>query len=196
MPGRCTRWMRQRNEIESCSGPLDAKTATDNLIKFSDRNELRDGQFPDRNDEARLQDFELAIQPRGAVLDLLRVGNPVAPARRFARKTTTDRGEIDFRTHGFFRLGRWLPQTSGRASCPRSRQKVCRRPARALRAPGRPAALRSAPRRRKQAADASTDIAGNCAVARHAARAAPVFPSRAAISPNDEKATRSRSRRC
>ena len=103
MPGRCTRWMRQRNEIELFSGPLDAKTATNNLIKFSDRNELRDRQFPDRNDEPRLQDFEFAIQPRRAVLYLLRVGNPVAPARRLARETTTDRREIDFLTHRFFR---------------------------------------------------------------------------------------------
>ena len=103
MPGRCTRWMWQRNEIELFSGPLNAKTAANNLIKLSGRKELRDRQFPDRDDEPRLQNFELAIQPRRAVLYFLRIGTPVAPAGRFARKTTTDRREIDFPTHRFFR---------------------------------------------------------------------------------------------
>src|SRR4030095_14649980 len=95
--------MRQRNEIELFSGPLDAKTATNNLIKLSGRNELRDRQFPDRDDEPRLQDFEFAIQPRRAVFYLLRLRNPVVPARRLARETTTHRREIDFLTHRFFR---------------------------------------------------------------------------------------------
>jgi hypothetical protein len=40
--------MWQRNEIELFSGPLNAKTAANNLIKLSGRKELRDRQFPDR----------------------------------------------------------------------------------------------------------------------------------------------------
>ncbi len=63
MPRRRARWMRQGNEIELLSGARAAKMAPDDLIKFSDRHELRDGQFPDRDNESRLQDFDLTIQP-------------------------------------------------------------------------------------------------------------------------------------
>jgi hypothetical protein len=64
MPGRRARRMRQRNEIELFSGTLDAKTATNDLIQPGERDKLRDGQFSDRDDKPRVQDFELAIQPR------------------------------------------------------------------------------------------------------------------------------------
>jgi hypothetical protein len=103
MPRRGARWVRQWNEIEFFSGTRAAKTTSDDLIKFSDWHELRDGQFPHRDNQPRLQNFKLAIQPRRAVCDLLGIGDAVASARGFPRKTATDRGEINLRANRFFR---------------------------------------------------------------------------------------------
>ena len=64
MPGRRAGRVRQRNQIEASTGTPDAKRATDDLVEFLDRDELRDRQFADRNDETRLQDFDLAVEPR------------------------------------------------------------------------------------------------------------------------------------
>jgi hypothetical protein len=109
--------VRQRNEIKLRSGPFGAKLAADDLIQFPDWNELRDRQFSDRNHEPRLQDFELAIQPRWAVGDLLRVGNPVAPAGGLAWETTTDRSEINSCPNGvFLQAGRFLKTAEERLS--------------------------------------------------------------------------------
>ncbi len=94
--------MRQRDEIELLPRAANAKTAADHLVEFADLHELRDGQFPDGNDEARLQDFDFTFQPGRAVCDFLRIWNPIASARRFTRKTATDGCKINLRANGFF----------------------------------------------------------------------------------------------
>jgi hypothetical protein len=95
--------MRKRNQIELLAGARGAKTLSDDLVQFSNGKELRGRQFADRDNEARAQNFELAIEPRGTAGDFLRVGNAIAPAGSLSRKTATDLREIDFRPDHFFR---------------------------------------------------------------------------------------------
>src|SRR5438046_22893 len=100
------------------AGPLHPKTATDNFLQLRDRDELRDGQFAYRNYQAWPQDFDLAIEPGVAVCNLLLIGHAIGPARRFARKTTADRGEINFPAHYFFRQARcFLKPAKERLAC-------------------------------------------------------------------------------
>ena len=94
--------MGQRDEIELSPRTANAKTATDHLVEFSDLDELRDRQFPDRNDEARLQDFDFSLEPGRTIGDLLRIRNPIASPWRFPRETTTDRGKIYSRANFIF----------------------------------------------------------------------------------------------
>ena len=55
--------MWQRNEIKKLPGAADAKTFTDHRVEFSDGSELSDGEFADRDDQPRSQNFDLAIEP-------------------------------------------------------------------------------------------------------------------------------------
>lgn len=102
MPWGCTGRVGEWNQIERSTGALDSKTVADDAVEFFHRQELRDRQFPDRDDEARLQNLDLAVEPGGAVCNLLRVRDAIAAAGRFAGETTADGSEINFRAHGFF----------------------------------------------------------------------------------------------
>src|SRR5207237_5649575 len=54
MPGRCARWVWQRNQIECMFGTARTKLSTDYLLQLFALDELRDRQTTDRNDQARL----------------------------------------------------------------------------------------------------------------------------------------------
>jgi hypothetical protein len=102
VPGRCARWMRQRDKIDISFSTLDLKLASDDLIEFFERNELRDREAADRNQETRLQDFHFVIHPRRAVANLIRRGHAIATARSFPGKASTNGREIYCRSNHRF----------------------------------------------------------------------------------------------
>ena len=87
--------MRKRDHV------LDAPVATklpappDNARERIECEELRDREPADGKDEARLEDFELALQPMRACLDFLLVRHTVPTARVFSGKAPADRREVD-----------------------------------------------------------------------------------------------------
>src|ERR1043166_9998913 len=64
MPDRRARRMRQRYEIALPALHLDTELLPDHLIELVDADELRDGELARRNDEPRLEQLELRVQPR------------------------------------------------------------------------------------------------------------------------------------
>ena len=186
MPGRGTGRMGQRDEIELPPGAAHAKTAPDDLVEFADLHELRDRQFPDRNDEPRLAGFRFRARARRNSLRSPADSEPDRFRRALCPGNNDRRPRNKFSREPLLRSDRWPLRTSEKASCPRSRRTVFPPPARARPAPGRRAAPCSGPRHRKPAADASAGSAGSCAAARHAARGALVFPCGGHL-PNDEK---------
>lgn len=102
MPGRRAGRMRQRNEIELLASTFDTKTTPDDLVEFPDRHELRDSEFADRDNEAGLQNFDFAVQPRRTIRDLPWIGDTIASTRCFAGETTADCCEVYFPAHRFF----------------------------------------------------------------------------------------------
>jgi hypothetical protein len=54
VPGRRAGWMRERNQIENMSSPVDAKFAPDHFFQLPAMDKLRDGQTADRNYETRI----------------------------------------------------------------------------------------------------------------------------------------------
>lgn len=89
--------MRQGDEVESAASAANRKGATDYFIEFLERKELGDGEFADRNDELRLQEIDFIIHPGRTIPDLVRGGHAIAADRRFARKATADRREVNLR---------------------------------------------------------------------------------------------------
>ena len=63
MPGRGAGWVGQRDEIKWLPGAADTKAPANDPVQFRDGDELRDGEFADREDEPRSQNFDLAIEP-------------------------------------------------------------------------------------------------------------------------------------
>src|SRR2546421_851388 len=125
VPGRGTARMRQRNQIEGASGAANTEAAANELLESRERNKLPDREFPDWNDEPRLQDFDLAVKPRRAVCNLLPIWDTIGATGRFARKTAADRGEVDLGPHHFLaQPGRFfkpvekcLARSPGERSC-------------------------------------------------------------------------------
>ena len=94
--------MRQRNQIEAVARMHDAKFVANYVLQFCAVDELHDRQSADGNNETRLQNPDLIIQPQRTVANLIRRRHAVAAAGIFAGKTATDGGEIDFRSNGSF----------------------------------------------------------------------------------------------
>ena len=80
VPGRCAGRMRERNNVEYMAVSLHPDRPTDGLLQLSNLGELSDGEFPDRDDQTRPEDFQLVIQPAGAVVDFVR-GRERGPRR-------------------------------------------------------------------------------------------------------------------
>src|SRR2546421_1801391 len=79
-----------------------AKLSTDKALQLLALDELGDGQSPNRNNEPRLQYFDLIIHPGRAIADLIWRRNSVGATGRFSGKTSTNRRKINFRAHGGF----------------------------------------------------------------------------------------------
>ncbi len=77
--------------------PVAAKlpAPADNARERIEGQELRDCESADRKDKARLEHFELALQPMRACPDFLLVRHAIPTARVFARKAPADRREVD-----------------------------------------------------------------------------------------------------
>jgi hypothetical protein len=87
--------MRERNQVPNAAVVTKLPAPADNAREGIKREELRDRESADRKHKARLEDFELALQPMRARLDLPLVRHTVPTARVFARKAPADRREVD-----------------------------------------------------------------------------------------------------
>ena len=94
--------MRQRNQVEPVASMRNAKFVTNHVLQFCTVDKLNDRQSADGNNETRLQNPDLIIQPQRTVANLIRRRHAVAAAGIFAGKTATDGGEIDLRSNGGF----------------------------------------------------------------------------------------------
>jgi hypothetical protein len=94
--------MRQWNQIESMSSPVDAKFPSDHLFKLRGSHKLRDGQSPNWNYETRLENFDFIVHPRRAIANFLRRRDTIAAAGIFSGKTPADCCEINSRSNGCF----------------------------------------------------------------------------------------------
>ena len=102
MPRRRAGRMRQRNQIEAVARMHNAKFVANYVLQFCTVDELHDRQSAHGNNETRLQNLNLIIQPQRTVVNLIRCGYAVGAAGIFAGKTATDGSEIDFRSDGGF----------------------------------------------------------------------------------------------
>ena len=87
--------MRKRDHVLDVPVATKLPAPADNTREGIECEKLRDCELADRKDKARLEDFELALQPMRACLDFLLVRHTVAAARVFARKAPADRREVD-----------------------------------------------------------------------------------------------------
>ncbi len=94
--------MRERNQIEDPTFAPELETASNHLVEFVEREELRDREFSDGNHESRPKNLELIVHPGGAVADLVGRGNAITTGWRFTRETAADGCEIDLRPHPIF----------------------------------------------------------------------------------------------
>jgi hypothetical protein len=89
--------MRQRNQVEAVARMNDAKFAANYVFQFCTVDELHDRQAADGNNEARLQNPNLIIDPQRTVANFIWCRDAVAAAGIFARETAADGGKIDLR---------------------------------------------------------------------------------------------------
>ena len=95
VPGRCAGRMGQGNDIQLKAGAGDGEGAADDGVEFLGGQELFDGEFANREDELRLEDFYFAIEPGGAILNFIRRGHAVAAGGFFAWETAAHRGHVN-----------------------------------------------------------------------------------------------------
>ena len=102
VPGGGTGGMRQGNDVEFSAVASGGKFLADDGVQFCQRNELLDGEAADGDDELRLEDFDFAAEPVGAVLNFGGRGHAVAAGGFFAGKTAADGGHVNFGAKGCF----------------------------------------------------------------------------------------------
>jgi hypothetical protein len=95
MPRRGAGGMRKRDHVLDAPVAMKLPAPADNARQRIECEELGDRDPADRKDKARPEDFELALQPMRACLDLLPVRHTVPTARIFAGKAPADRREVD-----------------------------------------------------------------------------------------------------
>jgi hypothetical protein len=105
VPGGCAGGMGQGNQIKLVSCVGDAEFFADDGVEFLERHELFDGEFTDGQDKLRLEDFDFAFQPRGAIADFIGRGNAVAAGGFFAGKAAADGRHVDRGAEGLFGHG-------------------------------------------------------------------------------------------
>jgi hypothetical protein len=87
--------MRQRDHIAGELAESNARCRPDLFLQRAHRQKLCDRQASDRDDQLGLQQRDLALQPRPAVLDLGRRRHAIAALRQLAGEATADRGHVD-----------------------------------------------------------------------------------------------------
>jgi hypothetical protein len=102
MPGRRAGRMRQRNQVEAVARMHDAKFAANYVFQFCAVDELHNRQSADGNNETRLQNPNLIIDPQRTVANFIWCWDAVRAAGIFAGETAADGGEIDLRSNGCF----------------------------------------------------------------------------------------------
>jgi len=103
MPGRRAGGVGQGNQVELVSDVGDAEGLADDGIQLLQRHELFDGEFADGQDKLRLEDFDLTMQPGGAIADFVGRRDTVAAGGFLSWKTATDGGHVDGGTENLFR---------------------------------------------------------------------------------------------
>ena len=95
MPRRSAGGMRQRDNIETLSGPFSGSHLTDHFAQSRDRlDELSDSQFAHRNHQTGSKQRDLCVQPGRTILNFDPGRNSVTGGR-FTRETTTHCGHVD-----------------------------------------------------------------------------------------------------
>lgn len=115
--------MGQWDQVERVAIAAQSERAAYDFVELLEGKKLRDRKFADRNDEPRLQKFDLIVHPRRAIPDLVRSWNAVAACGRFAGKAAADRREVNLRAHlHFTQMTRLLePTEEGAARGPGKR---------------------------------------------------------------------------
>ena len=93
--------MRQRDQVEGAAIAAQREGTPDDFSELFEGKKLGDRQFTDRDDEIRLEQVDLIIQPRRTIPDLVRRGNAIAPGGCFAGKAAANRGKINLRANLF-----------------------------------------------------------------------------------------------
>src|SRR5690349_21204544 len=89
--------MGKRDQVAVMSMVAEAITAADDLVEPWRRQELFQGDFPHRDDQFRLENFHLLLEPMGAVSNLRQRRHPIATRDLLSRKATTDRSHVNGR---------------------------------------------------------------------------------------------------
>ena len=97
VPWRRTGRMRQWNQIKNVVHATSAKFLANHFLQPLASDELRDCQSADRDNQTRLQDFDLLIHPRRTIANFVRCRDAIRAAGGFARKTPAHRCEINSR---------------------------------------------------------------------------------------------------
>lgn len=87
--------MRKRNKVLTVSVKLQDPALADDVGQRLELEKLGNGELPDRQDELRAKQIELAAEPMRAFTDLLRAGDAITAPRVFARKAPADSCEVD-----------------------------------------------------------------------------------------------------
>src|SRR4029453_8839520 len=91
VPWRCTRRMRQRNQVETMSRMQETKFAANYMFQFCTLDEMHDGQSADGNNETRLQNPNLIIHPQRTVANFIRCWDAIGTAGIFPGEKTAAR---------------------------------------------------------------------------------------------------------
>ncbi len=86
MPRRCAGGMRERDEVNRSTIPVDRIRETDHCIESSHHHELRDGELAHRKNKVGPQKIDLIVHPGRAVANLVGRWHAIATGRRLTRK--------------------------------------------------------------------------------------------------------------
>ena len=82
--------MRENDHVELVARARCAMHAADGVLELGDAEELFGGERADGDDELGAEDAQLAIEMRGAVCDLERIGNAIAACFQIAAGKAAD----------------------------------------------------------------------------------------------------------
>jgi hypothetical protein len=94
--------MGQRDDVEGVARALHAVPGADDGVEPLAGHELEDGELADGDDELGFEQVELGLHPKGAVEDLVVVGDAVAAGGALAGEAAADGGHVDAGAEGGF----------------------------------------------------------------------------------------------